>query len=203
MQPLAGERYPDESADAVKACNDYLRLQIRSVKRLYDKYVDLGEKGVRVPSTSFRGMTLWSAKYDWQARAEAYDVVREAEEQQLERVILSQGVALKHRRVMRLARIEEKLFELIEQNMHLQTRVKSVGAGERQRIVREIEFNAGLIREYRGVLDDIAKEVGGRRELNAHMQEGLATDLSKTSKFEEVDIEDADYELVTGISEDA
>jgi len=40
--------------------------------------------------------------------------------------------------------------------------VKSIGAGDNAERVETEKFNAPLVHEFRGLLDDIAAEVGGR-----------------------------------------
>ncbi len=75
---------------------------------------------------------------------------------------LTTGLALKDERVKRLqllaALLEEDLF-----NGVLWTQdVKMIGTGDYQERIEFEEFNAAEVVQYRGVLDDIAKEVSGR-----------------------------------------
>jgi hypothetical protein len=75
---------------------------------------------------------------------------------------LKTGLALKEERVKRLtllaALMEEDLF-----NGVLWTEdVKMIGSGPLQERVEFEEFNGAEVQQYRGVLDDIAKEMGGR-----------------------------------------
>jgi hypothetical protein len=42
--------------------------------------------------------------------------------------------------------------------------IKSIGSGPDQQVIEFQEFNAAEVKEYRAVLDDIAKEVGGRAQ---------------------------------------
>lgn len=75
---------------------------------------------------------------------------------------LTEGLALVAERVCRL----KQLAALMEQDLFggllWTTEVKGVGSGEIAEIVEFEEFNAGEVVQYRGVLDDIAKELGGR-----------------------------------------
>lgn len=77
---------------------------------------------------------------------------------------LSEGLALKEVRVKRL----QHLAALMERDLFggfLWTeQVKGLGGGEFMQVVDYEEFNAAEVREYRGVLDDIAKEMGHRRQ---------------------------------------
>ena len=75
---------------------------------------------------------------------------------------LSEGLALKGERVTKL----KQLAALIELDIFggflWLDNVKGVGSGDIAELVDYEEFNAGEVAAYRGVLDDIAKEVGGR-----------------------------------------
>jgi hypothetical protein len=42
--------------------------------------------------------------------------------------------------------------------------VKQIGGGEHAERVDIVRFNAALIEQYRGTLDDLAKETGGRKQ---------------------------------------
>ena len=79
---------------------------------------------------------------------------------------LTTGLAVKEERVKRLnllaALMEEDLF-----NGVLWTEdVKMIGSFPNQERVEFEEFNSAEVAQYRGVLDDIAKEVGGRIQKN-------------------------------------
>ena len=50
--------------------------------------------------------------------------------------------------------------------------VKGVGSGDIAELVYYEEFNKAEVDSYRGVLDDIAKEVGGRAQKHEHTGEG-------------------------------
>lgn len=77
---------------------------------------------------------------------------------------LTQGLALKEERVRKL----QQLAALMERDLFggfLWTeQVKSIGSGPDQQVVDYEEFNKAEVQEYRGVLDDIAKEMGHRRQ---------------------------------------
>ena len=75
---------------------------------------------------------------------------------------LTSGLSIKAERVKRLqllaALIEKDLFEGV-----LWTKdVKMIGSGEYQERIEFEEFNGAEVVQYRGVLDDIAKELGHR-----------------------------------------
>lgn len=81
-----------------------------------------------------------------------------------EQEALSEGLALKGNRVTKL----KQLAALMERDLFggflWLDQVKGVGSGEKALIVDYEEFNKAEVAEYRGVLDDIAKETGGRAQ---------------------------------------
>ena len=85
---------------------------------------------------------------------------------------LSEGLALKAERVRKL----KQLAALMERDLFggfLWTEmVKGVGSGDIAQIVDYEEFNKAEVDAYRGVLDDIAKEVGGRAQRQEITGEG-------------------------------
>lgn len=87
---------------------------------------------------------------------------------------LRRGFALKERRVESLNMLAEKMEdELLGENMLWTDQVKTIGTGRQQKEVRYEEFNAAEVQAYRGVLDDIAKEVGDRRQKHDHKVDDL------------------------------
>ncbi len=76
---------------------------------------------------------------------------------------LNSGLALRGERVKKLKELAELLEEdLFANNLLWTDNIKGVGAGPAAIIVDYEEFNKAEIDAYRGVLDDIAKEVGER-----------------------------------------
>lgn len=90
---------------------------------------------------------------------ELADIKRAGEED-----ALTEGLAMKAERVRRL----KQLASLMERDLFggflWLEQVKGVGSGEIAEIVEYEEFNAAEVAAYRGVLDDIAKETGGRAQ---------------------------------------
>lgn len=81
---------------------------------------------------------------------------------------LTTGLALRSERVRKLkalaTRLERDLFGDEKQDYIWTDQVKGVGSGEIAEIVEYEEFNRAEIEAYRGLLDDIAKEMGDRKE---------------------------------------
>lgn len=82
---------------------------------------------------------------------------------------MASGLALVHERVATLRRLggllEAELYD--EESGELRNLwlpdAKQIGSGESAERVDLLRFNEALIRQLREVLDDIAREVGGRR----------------------------------------
>lgn len=186
---LAGERAKGETARAVQACNDWLRLGPgRSLPRLAAEYAKVPQ---HAPTRSLVTLKAWSKRHGWARRAEEYDAALEAEKTRHAEGIMRSGLGLPHERVLKLKLLAEYLESEIQHERPpaeeddvpgaelgaavrpagggepLRDRVwvrdvKQVGGGEDAQIVEIRRFNAALIEQYRGVLDDLARETGGR-----------------------------------------
>lgn len=79
-----------------------------------------------------------------------------------EKAALTEGYALKEHRVFKLSILAALLEKDLFGGFIWTDQVKGVGSGDIAEIVEYEEFNAAEITQYRGILDDIAKETGGR-----------------------------------------
>ena len=77
---------------------------------------------------------------------------------------LTQGLALKEVRVSKLQQLAALMEKDLFDGFLWTEEVKGVGQGPAAQIVEYEAFNGAEVAAYRGVLDDIAKEVGGRAE---------------------------------------
>lgn len=108
-------------------------------------------------------------QFGWAERATAFDATWEARKNAERQAVMDYGLALDYERVRRLLRLadflEAQLYEQGEagefHNVWLPD-VKAIGSGEFAERVDIERFNGSLLAEYRAVLDDIAKETGGR-----------------------------------------
>lgn len=105
--------------------------------------------------------------WNWKERAEAWDkyvselAAQEAERQRV--AILSSGFARQEERVRALNELAQLLLsEAREDNRRWLPDVKGIGTGDNFERIDIVRFNAGLLSELRGLLDDLAREVGGR-----------------------------------------
>lgn len=170
---LVGEKAKGEGSPAVIACNDYLRMGPgRSLQKLCEWY----RSGTEVPPTKrLNTLKKWSQFYGWQARAEIYDAIIEAEKNAHRRSIMASGLALDYERVVKLKELTGLLLgevytvdklgitQLVQDNVWLPD-VKQIGSGEYAERVDITRFNAAIFEQVRGLLDDLAKETGGRKQ---------------------------------------
>lgn len=154
-----GERMPGESDLAVVACNVWLSLNqgrnyyilTMEMQRLYkDGRID------HLPSP--KELRLWRQKYDWESRAAKYDSNLELYNEYHAYNTLVRPLAQNWGRIQKLIYLAERLESLIEDNLIL-TEVKRLKSGN---TVTTSKMNTPLLIQYRAVLDDIAKETGGR-----------------------------------------
>lgn len=177
LKPLAGDRKPNESDRAVQGCNDYLRMGPgRSLRKLADRYSKSTRK--TAPTDNENTLFGWSADFDWQKRASEYDAAAEEQKTARRQKIFDSGLAQDFARVTELKKLAVFLkSEIYETNDVAEGHeaefkhhkvwlrdVKVVGGGEDAYPVTIFRFNSALIDQYRGVLDDLAKEVGDRRQ---------------------------------------
>lgn len=99
---------------------------------------------------------------DWYRDRRAVDI--KAIQQAGEHDALTTGLAIKAERVRKL----QQLAALMERDLFggfLWTdQIKMIGSGDAQQEVEYEEFNTAEVQQYRGTLDDIAKEMGHRRQ---------------------------------------
>lgn len=76
---------------------------------------------------------------------------------------LSSGLAIKDERVRRLQQLADLMWKDLTGGFLWLDQVKALGSGEYMETYDYEEFNTAEVREFRGVLDDIAKELGHRK----------------------------------------
>jgi hypothetical protein len=177
VTPVLGERLSGESAKAVIACNDYLRMGPgRSFDKLLLKYHESTTE--TVPTIHRKTLANWSVKYGWVKRAELYDQEMERIKTEYAQQVMNSGLALDHERVEKL----KELFNLLIGQLMKEVDgkmpalwlpdVKQIGSGEFAERVDIERYNSPLINDIRGLLDDLAKETGGRVKNVDHTTKG-------------------------------
>lgn len=174
LELLVGSPFRNERNRHINICNIYLQMgSMRSLSKLHQRLTDTARtQGGRVPT--LRSIKEWSSQFDWQQRAVDYDKRQtetvEAQAQEFRQKHLFEGLALAHNRIARLTVVEELLFAQISDNDCLwPPELKNIRTEDGSFSTTEIRrFNGPLVQQYRGVLDDIAKEVGDRKERVLH-----------------------------------
>lgn len=156
---LAGEPKLNETPRAIQACNDYLRMGPgRSLDKLCERYQTATEAP---PTKRLKTLKGWSSAYGWVERAGLYDAQQEAAKTAEIARLRTEGLAADHERIRELNEIFQALKEEFGEGTGLwykDTKLSAKGTS-----VQVDVFNRPLIDSMRGVLDDIAKEVGGRK----------------------------------------
>lgn len=180
IELVSGEIQKGETKRAIQACNDYVRMGPgRSLEKLLVSYQNATESP---PSKRIKTLKDWSRNFNWVNRATAYDAEIERQKNEAiakqRREILESGLALDTERIKVLTSLTNLLngqvLEIDEggNQPKLWPKYGTTEDGEELR-----KFNAALIRELRGLLDDLAKEVGGRRQRSDNVNINL-DDLS-------------------------
>jgi hypothetical protein len=166
VELLAGDPHPNESRKAILACNDFLRMGPgRALIKLAERYQAAGDDDQAPPTRSHGLLRKWSHFFDWPARATDYDARQDLERTRLaeerRREAMETGLALDYERVIALKKLAKKLKGYLSEHDRVWLRDYK-GLGEN---MHEIErFNAPLIDQYRGTLEDLAKERGERKQ---------------------------------------
>lgn len=164
-----------ETPKAQQAWADYLAMGPgRSLEKLLLVYEDRvqteGKPSVAVPTTRLATLQSWSTAFNWQDRlsALAEQAVREASDAEAayRRSIMEAGFGLAHERVRALKTLAESLLAELtadgDANRRWIKEPKGIGGGDNFKEIEVERFNSQEVEQLRGLLDDIAKETGGR-----------------------------------------
>jgi hypothetical protein len=121
-----------------------------------------------VPTLRLRSLFAWSSAFAWQQRLRDIadrQAIEIAEQQATyRRQIMETGFAKDHERIRALKDLAVILNdELLQDDKRWCKDVKQVGSGEGAERVDIERFNASEVEQFRGCLDDIAKEKGERK----------------------------------------
>jgi len=175
-----------ENRRAASALRDYLELgPCRNLETLLERYRT--EPGA--PTCRPVTLAAWSQRYDWAERAAEFDELEMVKAQKInaeqKEGPVGRGLALAGERVESLKQLYTDLQAYMCQAWpvwlaDLQT--AESGSPERNRAPR---FNPGVIAQMRGILDDLARETGGRavRSVTA-LNARLEADTSDASQLD-------------------
>jgi hypothetical protein len=136
----------------------------RSLDKLHARYRAATQA---VPTRRIGTLKCWSGMFDWQDRLKAIadEQVAAATAAEVARIreIMDSGFAQPHERVAVLKELAGTLLaDLRTEEKRWLRDVKGIGQGDNWTEVNIVRFNAAELAELRGLLDDIAKETGGR-----------------------------------------
>lgn len=157
---LAGEAQPGETRRAILACNDYLRMGPgRSLQKLRQIYTE--SRPEKPPTKHLATLKEWSNNFGWVRRSALYDAKVERHKNERRAEAMATGLALEYERIEELKAIYATLRGEFEKSGLWVSDIKLSARGDQV----EVEvFSKALIDSMRGVLDDLAKETGGRRQ---------------------------------------
>lgn len=152
-----------ETNKARQAFEDYYALGPgRSLRKLVQRYNKDGTENP--PTKHLNTLAKWSKAHNWQERVKGRDEeIARAHLEHLKETATETGYALFYKRIGDLNEIAELLRqEIFTEEKRWLPDVKQIGSGEEAERVDILRFNAALIREFRGILEDIAAEMGER-----------------------------------------
>jgi hypothetical protein len=172
-QRLEDSRGGRETRCAHTALLDYLQLgSDRSLAELLARYQAAGEG---VPTRRAATLQMWAHRYNWTERADCYDQLNlecaQAGELERQKQIMFSGLALTSERVDNLKQLYAEMQKYFTQALPVWAADLRSEPGDSSN--RAIRFNTSFISQMRGILDDIARETGGRAARNAPPAQGL------------------------------
>jgi len=174
-------RLKGERSRAYAAFSDYCLLgATRSLKKLcveYRRQRDC-DSAVEIPTQRGRTLDTWSSRFGWQERVEEYDLaMREINQEGLEKEVFD-GAAKPANRIHELKKLANDLSRMIyteDDDFEIShpghrpflwlKETKVIGSGPLAYPMNVYRYNSAIIGDYRGLLDDLARETGGRKHL--------------------------------------
>jgi hypothetical protein len=161
-QRLQDSRGGRETRCAHAALLDYLQLGPgRSLVELLARYQ---VAGAGVPTRRAETLQRWANRYNWAERAGCYDELSleraQAGENERQKQIMFSGLALTSERVDNLKQLYAEMQKYLNQALPVWVADLHSEPGDGPN--RAPRFNTSFISQMRGILDDIARETGGR-----------------------------------------
>lgn len=161
-----------ESLKSNQALVDYWMMGPgRSLRKLHQKYIE--QTSAMPPTRHLRTLLGWSTEFQWQDRIADQITLEKAQGVQMREEIMRLGLAVDHNRVIELKSMADLLIKELYDNGKLWVEdVKQIGGGLLAEKVTIYRYNSALIDNLRGILDDLAKETGGRKQTLQHTGAG-------------------------------
>jgi 5'-3' exonuclease len=144
---------------------------MRLKKAQREKVLELIAAGAKTDEINAAGAVFESPFQVSRQQVNKYRTTRRVELKAIlsadEKNALATGLALREKRVIKLQQIAALMEHDLFGGFLWTEEVKGVGSGTAAEIVEYDQFNAAEVMQYRGVLDDIAKEVGERKDKSA------------------------------------
>ena len=157
-----------ETNKAKQAFEDYFNLGPgRSLRLLRDLYKAQTNPEARPPTKQLATIKIWSSNHKWQDRiGQRQQEIAEAQFEAIKGKAIKAGYAYWPSRVKDLIALGELLLEEINtEDKRWLPDVKQIGSGKDAERVDLVRFNSPLIEQFRRTLDDIASEMGERKQV--------------------------------------
>ena len=161
---LSGSKLEGEEDTDIEAFNYYASLgYTRTLELVYEKFKD--------DYASLKAIEIIRTRFKWTKRILDYDKAREAYLKNNEKEVMSKGLSLRSERLLKLFELakflEGEIFSKDDKGNYFNVWLKHhkrigrrlKGEEPDSNLFIEYKFNDSLISQYRGTLDDIAKEV--------------------------------------------
>lgn len=170
---LSGIPFKNENDIHIVACNAYLRQgPTRKISHVVDAFSKKFHEDLGGTEINWQ---VVAKEFQWKERAIAFDAKIEQERNEAWTRVMTSGLSVDYNRVEALKGIAKVLIDQFheqdEDGHHRWLWTKEIRRYGRMPHAVEypiFTFNQGLVAQIRGVLDDLAKETGGRRETVDH-----------------------------------
>ena len=175
------DRLKGEWLKAYSAFGDYCQMGVsRSLRKLHEHYKGQirSGSGTNIPTQYLSTLSRWSSRNSWQERVEEYDLaMRTISQESLEKEVFD-GAAKPANRIHKLKKLTEDIGRMIyatddefeadhpgHRPFLWLKESKIIGSGVAAREITNYRYNSAIIGDFRGLLDDLARETGGRKQL--------------------------------------
>jgi hypothetical protein len=141
---------------------------MRLKKRQKEKVLELISAGAKTDEINGAGVVFDPPFTVTRSQVNKYRQTRKVELQAIlkvdEKNALTTGLSLRENRIIKLQQLAELMGRDLFGGFLWTEELKGVGSGEAAEVVEYDQFNTAEVAQYRGVLEDIAAETGGRKQ---------------------------------------